>query len=543
MHKALRHIVPLLLFLACLLPTQAQSDASIRQLVRQAADAAVKRNYRLSADLLFKARSQAEATNNYEQLFWVYTNLGINQAELLNYADALQNFTKAHQIATEHLDRRSVLSIRNNIAGLYMMNHEGTKALDEYLKIYADLRKGSDSVLIGGCALNIATLLVDAKRYQEAQPYMVKAETLLSRDPGNDLPLLSLRTDYLLGTEQAPTAYLLVGQTAAKHPHLASLPETAVLRARTAFYTQRYDEVVAQAQTVLANKSADLSMKRAIFELLSQTFKAQHRYEEALVCKDSVQRMADSLTNVTGQKLFEARQIQYDIWKKQQEIDNYRSRHQLELALIGVAALALLVLAWALVVQVRNARQQRRLAALELQREQQEHELMQQQMEQEQANLLRDKEEGQRTLELRGRELMSQALQAASRNEALRSLLEVLDADPALRQSHNPRLRHTLVALRHQLDESSEWKDFTTYFEQANKHFLVELHARHPQLTPADIRFLTLIYINLSSKEISLLLNITPEYCKKKRLHLVRKMGLPSTQSLYEYLRSVSAEE
>ncbi len=535
-------LVILLLSLVCVPPIQAQSDASIRQLVRQAADAAVKRDYRRSADLLFKARSQAEATGNYEQLFWVYTNLGINQAELLNYADALQNFTKAHQIAVDHLDKRSVLSIRNNIAGLYMMNHENAKALDEYLKIYADIRSGNDKVLIGGCALNIATLLVDAKRYKEAQSYMEKAESLLGADKRNVLALLSLRTDYLLGTNQPQAAYQLVQLAVAKHPQLSSLPEMIVLRARTAFFTQRYDETVAQAHAALQQKKVDLSMKRAIFELLAQTLAAQHRYEEALHCKDSVQHLADSLTNVTGQKLFEARQIQYDIWKKQQEIDNYQQRHKLELALIALAAVALLVLVWALVVQVRNSRQQRRLAALELQREQQERQILQQQMEQEQANLLRDREEGQRTLELRGRELMSQALQAASRNDALRNLLESLDADSSMQQNGNSHLRQTIAALRHQLDESTEWNDFTTYFEQANKRFLVELHARHPRLTPADIRFLTLIYINLSSKEISLLLNITPEYSKKKRQHLVRKMGLSSTQGLYEYLRSLSSE-
>ncbi len=533
-------LVFILVSLACVLPTQAQNDASIRQLVRQAADAAVKRDYRRSADLLFKARSQAEATENYEQLFWVYTNLGINQAELLNYADALQSFSKAHQIAVDHLDKRSVLSIRNNIAGLYMMNHENAKALDEYLKIYADIRSGHDKVLIGGCALNIATLLVDAKRYKEAESYMLKAETLLGTDERNVVSLLSLRTDYLLGTQQAPAAYQLVQLATAKHPQLASQPEMTVLRARTAFFTNRYDETVAQAQAALQQKSADLSMKRAIFELLARALTAQHRYEAALQCKDSVQHLADSLTNVTGQKLFEARQVQYDIWKKQQEIDNYQQRHRLELALIALAVVALLVVAWALVVQVRNSRQQRRLAALELQREQQGRQILQQQMEQEQANLLRDREQGQRTLELRGRELMSQALQAASRNDAVRGLLEVIDADPAMQSNANPRLRHALASLRHQLDESSEWKDFTTYFEQANKHFLVALHARHPQLTPSDIRFLTLIYINLSSKEISLLLNITPEYSKKKRQHMVRKMGLSTTQSLYEYLRSLT---
>ncbi len=530
----------LLLLTVAALPLHVRAqDSDIRKLVRQAADAAVRRDYRQSADLLFRARSKAEAESNYEQLFWIYTNLGINQAELLNYADALQNFTKAYQIALDHLDKRSVLSIRNNIAGLYMMNHENTKALGEYRKIYADAKNSRDSVLLGGCALNIATLLVGNAQYAQAASYMAQAKQLLGKDPANTLSLLTLQTDYLLGTRQAENAYALVKRACTGNPSLGSHPQLAMLQARTALHTSRYAEAEQHARQTLTSEGVDLSMKRAIFELLARTLAAQQRYKEALQYKDSVQSVADTLSSVTGQKLYEARQIQFDIWQKQQEIDNYQSRHKLEMAITALIALAMLVLAWALMVQRRNNRQQHKLTALELEHEQQQRQMLQEKIEQEQANRQREKEQSQRTIEQRGRELMSQALQAANRNDALRDLLAVIDSDPTLQHSANPQLSRTLTALRHQLDSSTEWKDFTTYFEQANKHFIVELQTRHPQLTPADLRYLALIYINLSSKEIALLLNITPEYSKKKKQNMARKLGLNSTQSMYEYLRSI----
>lgn len=137
------------------MPALAATSDKARQLVRQAANAAVHKDYRQSSALLFKARSEAEAAADYDQLFWVYTNLGINQAELLNYADALQHFTKAYQIATKHLDERRVLSIRNNIAGLYMMNHEQNKALAEYTKIYADIKAAATVCLLAGVRLTL----------------------------------------------------------------------------------------------------------------------------------------------------------------------------------------------------------------------------------------------------------------------------------------------------------------------------------------------------------------------------------------------------
>lgn len=513
-------------------PALAATSDKARQLVRQAANAAVHKNYRQSSALLFKARSEAEAAADYDQLFWVYTNLGINQAELLNYADALQHFTKAYQIATEHLDERRVLSIRNNIAGLYMMNHEQNKALAEYTKIYADIKGSTDSVFTGGCALNIATLLTDKHQYAQARPYMEQAELLLGRYAENRAALVTLRTDYLLGTGNTEGAYRLVADAQTKYPALQHNADILYLRARTALMRALANEAVAQGRLALAQSGIDLSMKRAIFELLSQAYSMQQCYEQALACKDSVVAVSDALSNLTGQKLYEARQIQFDIWQKQQEIDNYKKRHALEMALLVVVLIASGALVWALVVKTKNARQQRKLAHMELEHEQVQREALQQKLANEQA----EQEQSRRTIEQRSRELMSKAMQAANRNDSLRELLHTLETDSGLDLDKRPELKRTLAALRHQLDSTVEWKDFTTYFEQTNGQFLQQLKHLHPTLTANELRYLSLVYINLSSKEIALLLNITPEYCKKKKQQVARKMGLTDPRTLYAYL-------
>ena len=513
-------------------PALAATSDKARQLVRQAANAAVHKDYRQSSALLFKARSEAEAAADYDQLFWVYTNLGINQAELLNYADALQHFTKAYQIATEHLDERRVLSIRNNIAGLYMMNHEQNKALAEYIKIYTDIKGSTDSVFTGGCALNIATLLTDKHQYAQARPYIEQAELLLGRYDENRAALVTLRTDYLLGTGNTEGAYRLVADAQTKYPALQHNADILYLRARTALMRALADEAVAQGRLALAQPGIDLSMKRAIFELLSQAYSMQQCYEQALACKDSVVAVSDALSNLTGQKLYEARQIQFDIWQKQQEIDNYKKRHALEMALLVVVLIASGALVWALVVKTKNARQQRKLAHMELEHEQVQREALQQKLANEQA----EQEQSQRTIEQRSRELMSKAMQAANRNDSLRELLHTLETDSGLDLDKRPELKRTLAALRHQLDSTVEWKDFTTYFEQTNGQFLQQLKHLHPTLTANELRYLSLVYINLSSKEIALLLNITPEYCKKKKQQVARKMGLTDPRTLYAYL-------
>ena len=533
--KVVAHIV-LCLWLLVPIRLEAGNSDSARMLMRQAVDAAVQHDYRRSSALLFRARSEAEKSADYEQLFWVYTNLGINQAELLNYADALQHFSKAYQIAIDHLDNRKVLSIRNNIAGLYMMNHENAKALAEYMGIYNDVKGKKDSVFIGGCALNIATLQLSEGKYAKALPYIVEAERMLGHNIENKATLTELRVDYLLGIHQPSIAYNLVQQVMVKYNALAPLPEMQLLHARTAQAIGRVDEAVVAGQGVLRARNVNLSMKREVFTLLSALYTQQGNYPKALACKDSVVWATDSLASVTGQKLFEARQIQFDIWQKQQEIDNYQSRHRLELALTLTAIVACCILVWALWVQKRNNRQQHRLSALELEREQERREALQARLTAEQVAMEAEQAASHRTIEQRSRELMSKALQAANRSDAIRELLHALDDNVVLHQVDDPVLKRTIANLRHQLDSSVEWKDFTTYFEQANAAFIQSLKRNHPTLTANEIRYLSLVYINLSPKEIALLLNITPESCKKKKQQVARKMGLTDPKMLYEYL-------
>lgn len=529
------------------LPLRAEREPSARELVQQAADASVRKDYRTSSALLVRARRLAEESKDYEQLFWVYSNLGINQAELLNYDNALQNFTEAYKIARRHLDNRRVLSIRNNMAGLYMMNHDNEKALDEYLKIYADVKDGRDSVFIGGCALNIATLLVTLGDCSRAQPYLLRAERLLGRYPENKVSLVALRADFLRAQHLDEAAYRLVLRAQDSSPELAADAYLRLLRARTALAVGRAEEAAANAQDILAHGGADLTMKRAIFELLPRAYEALGHYKPALDYKDSLLAVTDSLANLTGRKQFESRQIQFEIWQKQQEIDNYRSRHRLELALTILGFVASAVLVWALLSQVKAARQQRRLSALELEREHERRAALQRKMAEEQAAHAAEqearraeREESRRTIEKRGRELMAKALTAANQNDAVREMLHALESAPEVKASKNATLKRKLAALRHRLDSSVEWKDFTTYFEQANAAFIAELRRRHPVLTANDVRYLSLVYINLTSKEIALLLNITPEYCKKKKQQVARKMGLSDPRALYAYLTELT---
>ena len=61
----------------------------------------------------------------------------------------------------------------------------------------------------------------------------------------------------------------------------------------------------------------------------------------------------------------------------------------------------------------------------------------------------------------------------------------------------------------------------------------------HPKLTPNDLKLCAYLRLNLSSKEIAPLLNISVRSVEIKRYRLRKKMGLEHEEGLVEYVLSI----
>ena len=66
----------------------------------------------------------------------------------------------------------------------------------------------------------------------------------------------------------------------------------------------------------------------------------------------------------------------------------------------------------------------------------------------------------------------------------------------------------------------------TRELDSGNLHFQALLKARYATLTAYDLRLCTYLKANLTTKEIAMLLNITPDSVKKAKHRLRKKMGI-----------------
>ncbi|WP_204346156.1 tetratricopeptide repeat protein [Psychroserpens algicola] len=134
-------------------------------------------------------------------------------------------------------------------------------------------------------------------------------------------------------------------------------------------------------------------------------------------------------------------------------------------------------------------------------------------------------------LEYKTKELTTHALHLAKKNEVLNDLKQkakVLKADA----DADPGYQMLIQTINFDLQDDNNWENFSQYFEQVHKDFNAKAQEQFPNITKNDLRLMALLKMNLSSKEIANILNISSDGIKKARQRLRRKMGIDSNQSL-----------
>ncbi|MEZ4933945.1 MAG: helix-turn-helix transcriptional regulator [Saprospiraceae bacterium] len=82
------------------------------------------------------------------------------------------------------------------------------------------------------------------------------------------------------------------------------------------------------------------------------------------------------------------------------------------------------------------------------------------------------------------------------------------------------------------------WSAFKDYFGKAHRGFLHLLRSQYPDLTDAEERLFLFIKLNLSTKEIAVILGIAVSSVKKTRYRLRKRLGLEEGVDLQEFILS-----
>jgi DNA-binding CsgD family transcriptional regulator len=136
----------------------------------------------------------------------------------------------------------------------------------------------------------------------------------------------------------------------------------------------------------------------------------------------------------------------------------------------------------------------------------------------------------------RDKELANQTLDLIRKNKFLLNIKEELlklmrpNNDWAL----NEKISNLIVKIDKDLDHNKQWEVFESAFDEVHEDFLNRIKIAYPNLTPKELRLCAYLRLNISSKEIAPLMNISVrgvEICRyrvRKKLDIGRDINMTS---------------
>ncbi len=169
----------------------------------------------------------------------------------------------------------------------------------------------------------------------------------------------------------------------------------------------------------------------------------------------------------------------------------------------------------------------------------QEHQLIEQQRQQQISKLEKEKLELQ--IRSKNQELASNTMHLTQKSEMLQKIKD--DLQKIAKASDDEKISNQLnkiirkVSADERLDK--DWEQFAKHFDQVHSQFLQRLRLQHPKLTPKDHRLCAYLRMNLSSKEMASLLNISVRSVEVARYRLRKKLGIDGSVNLVEFMLEV----
>jgi ligand-binding sensor domain-containing protein len=138
----------------------------------------------------------------------------------------------------------------------------------------------------------------------------------------------------------------------------------------------------------------------------------------------------------------------------------------------------------------------------------------------------------------KSKELTSSAMHivhAVENNQKIRT--QVLDAMGSVQDKDALyHFRKILKAIESEISLENNWEQFELHFNQIHQDFLVRLRKEFPLLTHGDIKLCAYLRLNLSSKEIAPLLNLSIRGIEASRYRIRKKMNLSAEVNLTEFI-------
>ncbi len=523
------------------------------------------KNYTKSLEYLSEVKTFAQNNGQIDLQMKALNNMAIVYNGILDYTKTIECLLEGYSLALKKGDKELEMIFLNNIGSLYHEDNQIEKAKKYMEKAYALAIGEKDSSMIGLCAGNLGLFANEMGDLDLAKKYLDVAIPILAvfeKDTGVlvNVEYYHANNLFLRGHYNEVESLLL--KTIPEIPDKYNNHKADYLLLLSKVYQKKHEigKAIQYAQKSLEQNSS-LAKSAQIYMQLADLYMENSAPLLAVQYKDSVIYVKDSLVMLDKQAQMLNNLIRVELLTSEKELAESKAKQKEDRTLFLVISMSILVFLliffWIFRFRYIKNKQQK---VLELEKEKNGKLLLEQQLkeqealalfEQEKLNserneklLLQQKLVEQETLALleqerltnENRQLAAKVLIQSNRNELIEEIIQSLSKIPA--RSEDSQLQLVIQQLKTQLKKTEQWDNFLAYFEQVSPSFLSSLKEKHPELTIGDIRYLSYMFLNFSTKEIASLLNMSLDSCKKKRQRLANKIGV-ETADLYPYLLSI----
>lgn len=448
---------------------------------------------------MFQGNHEIALKHNMEALrFFDEINEPVRKADALNHVAAIEfylhNFEKsisynkeAYEIYQEFNDKLFAANALNDIGNAYYYLEDYSSAID-FLNRSLGLSQEMNADDLAGTAMNnLGKVYSRQGKFQDAIVFFGKALKIHQRTNAKTKVIESLNDLGITYNEM-------------------KLPEQAI---------NYFNQSIMMA--------TDLELKESLkigYFNRSNSYSQQHKFEQALNDFKAYKATDDSIFSATKSQQIEELRTIYETENKEKEIALQKTEIQLlrqkneinklqRTLLGGGFGLTTLIFAlgfYGLKQKIQHNRVEREKLDAEL--------------------------------EFKKKELTSHALHLAQKNKVLEELKQkVRDLQHV---NHKPgNYKQLLQMINFNLHVDDNWDTFRKYFEEVHKDFNSTVKKKYPAITANELRLMALMKLNLSSKEIANLFNITQEGIKKARYRLRKKMNISSDESLDDLIINI----
>lgn len=461
-----------------------------------------------------------------------------------DYEQQLKYLLSALELYESIGDKKAIMDGKASIGFYYLVAKQYDRAL-AYLSEAVRLNKKLDLEKdIAPLYVNIGSVYNGKNEFEIAMEYYVLALNLfkkydLKRGVATTLGAIGETQFKMQQYQSAEMSFRESLKVSRLTNHQVSVTHDLIFLGEILVAQNKSDKALPYLEEALvfSEKEGMKDNLKRINKALSAIYERNGNYVKALEYYKVFTLYSDSLESSEKVKREKELSIKYESEKKEKEIQVLKKEKELSnyyLATVIFGSLGLILLGFLLINRQKLKTSKDRALA------EKENQLLEKRRALTEAELLNQRlvEDNLREqLEHKNRELTTYTLNLIQKNEALDKIKEsVMELQNVNGEDFASKLNSLKNTINFSLHLDKDWDNFRAYFEQVHRNFFSDLIKICPELSSNDLKLCALIKLNLDTKEVATVMNISPTSAKVARHRLRKKLSLPPEQNLSAFL-------